>query len=168
MARSKTTGPAALRGSKPAKQALVAILEALSGTVGTGEAAERLGISLSRYYQLETRALQGMLASLEPRPRGRRKTAQGEISALQAEKKELEKELRRHRSLLRAAQRSVGLVGTRRGKKASSKRRRQASRGATVRKTLCEQMEAPEGGRDGTAKQPAPAPGSRGREPGGA
>ena len=63
----------------------------------------------------------------ERRPKGRQRTAQGEISALRAEKKELEKELRRHRTLLRAAPRSVGLVSTKGAKKASSKRRRRAS-----------------------------------------
>lgn len=152
MGKAKSMGPSTLAGSKGAKRVLVAILDALSGERGTTEAAEGLGISLSRYYQLETRALQGMLKALEPRPRGRKSQA-GELSALKAEKQELEKELRRQRSLLRAAQRSVGLAGARRGKKASSKRRQRGSRGATVRATLRDQIEAPKGGSDGKAER---------------
>ena len=114
MANAKASGVSTLRGSKRAKQALVVILEALSGVCGTSEAAERLSISLSRYYQLETRALQGMLSSLEPRPRGPRKGGKGETQALKNELKELKRELLRHQSLLRAASRSVGLRAARR------------------------------------------------------
>jgi len=142
-------GPSTLQGSKGAKQALVAILEALSGEVSTSAVAERLKISLSRYYQLETRALQGMLASLEPRPRGRKSGVDAQLRALAAEKKDLERELRRQRSLLRAAQRSVGLPT---GRGAKKKRKRKAKdRGATVRQTLRAQVE--EGGADGQTER---------------
>ena len=53
--------------------------------IGT-EAAELLGVSLSRYYQLESRALQGMLAVMEPKKRGIQKTPEREIQGLRAEK----------------------------------------------------------------------------------
>jgi hypothetical protein len=149
MTPSKAMGPSTLQGSKGAKQALVAILEALSGEVSTSDVAERLTISLSRYYQLETRALQGMLAALEPRPRGRRRGVDEKLGALMAEKKELERELRRQRSLLRAAQRSVGLPVGRGGKKKAKRKLR--DRGATVRQTLRAQVE--EGGVDGQAER---------------
>jgi len=146
MARKKT-GATTLKGSKRARQIAVAVLETLSGEQGTTEAAQKLGISLSRYYQLETRALSGLLAAVEPRSKGPQKTPQREIRALKAEKAELERELRRHQALLRAAHRSVGLPQNKRssGKKKGARR---GSRGQTVLATLRRQSE--EGQGDGT------------------
>lgn len=166
MARKKAQA-APLRGSKRAKQIAVAVLETLSGELGTSEAADRLGISLSRYYQLEARALAGLLGAVEPRAKGPQKTPEREIKALRAEKKLLEKELRRHQALLRAAHRSVGLAGPA-PKKASSKGRARAkrgSRGQTVLQTLRRDTDGPEGGSDGTAKRHEGAGGQHRSEP---
>ena len=152
MSPGKKTGVTTLTGSKPARQAVAAILEALSGEIGTSEAAELLGVSLSRYYQLEGRALGGMLAALEPKKRGYQKTPEREISALGAEKKQLEKELRRHQSLLRAANRSLGLA--RKGRKKASLhggKRKHRARGKTVLKTLRREDGEAKGVDDGTA-----------------
>ena len=151
----KKSGAATLQGSKRAKQIAVAVLETLSGEQGTTEAAETLGISLSRYYQLETRALAGLLAAVEPRCKGPQKTPEREIKRLRTEKAQLEKELRRHQALLRAAHRSVGLPGA---KQASSKKRvraKRGSRGQTVLQTLRRETDAMEGGVDGTEKRDA-------------
>jgi hypothetical protein len=145
----QATGPSTLKGSKGAKASLVVILETLSGTCTTGEAAERMSVSLSRYYQLETRALQGMLTALEPRPRGPRRTKEAEIKALKAEKREVERELRRALSLLRAASRSVG-VKARKKAGAKRKRARRRARGATVLATIREEA-------DGGTQEPAGA-----------
>jgi hypothetical protein len=161
----KKTGPTTLNGSKRARQITVAVLEALSGEVGTAEAAEKLGVSLSRYYQLEARAVAGMLEAVEPRTRGPQKSPEREIKALRAEKKLLEKELRRHQSLLRAANRSVGLAG-RGGRAASSKgrvRAKRGSRGRTVLETLRRAPDAEPRGADGTTKRDGDA---AGRDPG--
>lgn len=152
---------ASLRGSKRARQITVAILEALSGELSTTEAAARLGISMSRYYQIEARALQGLLQAVEPRPKGPQKTPERALKALQAEHRQLQKELRRHQALLRAAHRSVGLaVGP---QKTSSKRRAKAkrrSRGETVLRTLRKDVDdAAKGGRDGEEKRHAQAGG---------
>ena len=68
----KATGVATLKGSASAKKTMMMILEALAGTCSTTEAAERLETSLARYYQLELRALQGMMTALEPSPKGRK------------------------------------------------------------------------------------------------
>jgi HAMP domain-containing protein len=146
MGKAKT-GPSTLQGSRKAKQCLVVILETLGGACTTGEAAERLGVSLSRYYQLETRALQGMLTALEPRPRGPKKTKDSEIRALKAEKREMARELRRATSLLRAATRSVGAKAAKpqRKKGAKKKRRRAKARGATVLATIRENEEVAHG-----------------------
>lgn len=161
MARKKT-GPTTLGGSKRARQVAVAVLEALSGEVGVTEAAEKLSISLSRYYQLETKALEGMLQALEPRGKGPQRTPEREIKALVAEKKALEKELRRHQTLLRTAHRTVGFP-TRRTSGGSSKKRgrvKRGCRGRTVRQTLLRPQAASEGTCDGTSKRDGDAGGS--------
>ena len=158
MSRQKT-GASTLVGSRRAKQIAVAVLETLAGELGTAEAAQQLGVSLSRYYQLETKALQGLLEAVEPKAKGPQKTPEREVKTLRQEKKLLEKELRRHQALLRAAQRSVGLPG---GKRASSKKRvrkKRGSRGETVLQTLRKATDAEEGGSDGEEKQPGDAGG---------
>ena len=150
----KKSGAATLQGSKRAKQIAVAVLETLSGEQGTTEAAETLGISLSRYYQLETRALAGLLAAVEPRRKGRQKTPEREIKALRTEKAQLEKELRRHQALLRAAHRSVGLPQAKRAScKQKRARKQRGSRGQTVLQTLRRDTDAAEGGVDGTQER---------------
>lgn len=162
-AKSKT-GVSRLQGSKHSRQAVAAILEALSGEIGVTEAAELLGVSLSRYYQLEGRGLQAMLQALEPKKRGIQMTPAREIRGLKAEKRLLEKELRRHQSLLRAANRSLGLARGGR-KKASSKARKvkRGVRGKTVLKTLRQDAGAVKGAEDGKAQRDG-EPG--GRNPG--
>ncbi len=149
----KKTGPATLKGSQRARQVAVAVLDALSGEVGVSEAAERLGISLSRYYQLETKALAGMLRALEPRGKGPQRTPEREIKALRAEKRALETELRRQQNLLRAAHRTVGLSGRRAGGGSSKGRGRakRGHRGRVVRQTL--RRGTPEEPSDGTAQR---------------
>jgi len=156
----KKTGPSTLQGSRRARQVAVAVLEALSGEVGVTEAAESLSISLSRYYQLETKALEGMLRALEPRGKGPQMTPEREIKALRAQKAALEKEVRRHQTLLRAAHRTVGLGGRRTGGGSSTKRGRtkRGCRGRTVRQTL--RHTASEEVRDGTSERDGDAGGA--------
>ena len=101
--------PKTLAGSRDAKRAAAVVLEVLSGLRGPTEGSAALGVSLNRYYELETRALQGLVSALEPRPRGRQKTPQDEIRALEKETKRLERELTRAQTLVRAAQRTIGL-----------------------------------------------------------
>ena len=55
-------------GTSEANRLAVAILEVLAGLRTPADAAAALGISVPRYYQLETRALEGMVTALEPRP----------------------------------------------------------------------------------------------------
>ena len=102
-------GPKALVGSPHAKKLAAVILEVLSGLRGTQEGSEVLGVSLSRYYALETRALQGFLKGLEPRPKGRRLYPEDAEAKLKSEKQRLERDVVRLSALLRAAQRSLGL-----------------------------------------------------------
>lgn len=96
-----------------------------------------------------------MLSALEPRPRGKAKTPQREIDSLKAEKRQLERELRRQQSLLRAANRAVGLPA-KGASKASSKgrgRKRRGSRGRTVLETLRREETTQEGAGDGAQER---------------
>jgi hypothetical protein len=90
------------------KQAAV-ILEVLAGVRTVNDAACALEVSLPRYYACELRALHGLVAACEPLPRGRQPTAQGEITALKRRCEQLQQQLGRQQTLLRLAQRSIGL-----------------------------------------------------------
>lgn len=109
MKKAKPTGPKTLTGSKDAKRLAAVLLEVLSGERGPQEGCQALGISLSRYYVLETRALQGMIEALEPKKKGRQKRPEDAIEALERDRKRLRQELSRTQALLRASQRSIGL-----------------------------------------------------------
>jgi hypothetical protein len=95
--------------SPEAKRTAAAVLEVLAGTRTTTQAASALGVSLPRYYVLEARALAGLVAGCEPRPKGRTLTPQRELAALQKECDRLRREASRQQALARAAGRTVGL-----------------------------------------------------------
>lgn len=107
--RTKPMGPKALTGSSEAKRHAAVILEVLSGLRRTEDASETMKVPLPRYYILETRALQGMIAALEPRPIGRQRRPDDEIAALKREKDQVQRELRRTQALVRASQRALGI-----------------------------------------------------------
>ena len=96
--------------SRDAKRTAAAILEVLAGSRSPSEAAEALATSLPRYYLLEARALAGLVAACEPRPRGRTQTPERELAAVQKECDRLRREASRQQALARAAQRTVGLT----------------------------------------------------------
>ena len=57
---------AAPAGSREALRLAACVLEVLAGLRGPTEAAGALGVSLARYYQLEQRALAGLVRGCEP------------------------------------------------------------------------------------------------------
>lgn len=126
-------------GSSEANRLAVAILEVLAGLRTPADAAVALGISLPRYYQLEIRALEGLISACEPRPLGKQPTLQGKITRLEQELTQVRHECARQQALVRVAQRSVGLKAAREpaqsgAKKASSSTRRKGrKRRPTVR-----------------------------------
>jgi hypothetical protein len=129
-------GHAVRGGSSDANRIVVAILEVLAGVRSPAEAASALKISLPRYYVLETRALEGMVAACEPKPLGKQPSQEARIASLEKELEQARRECARHQALVRAAQRSVGLSATEGQKgKASSKRDRKGrkKRRSTVR-----------------------------------
>lgn len=94
--------------SANAKRLAAAILEVLAGVLSPPDAARSLGLSLARYYQLEVRALAGLLAACEVRHRGRQ--CVNELGALRRECERLRRECARQQALVRAARRTVGLT----------------------------------------------------------
>ncbi len=135
----KGTGPKTLTGSRDAKRLATVLLQVLSGECGPQEGSAALGISLSRYYVLETRALQGMIAALEPLPKGRQRRVEDQLAQAERDKKRLEQELARSQALLRASHRSIGLASTRRprrGKVSPTGKRKRRSRIVRAKKAI--------------------------------
>jgi hypothetical protein len=96
-------------GSSEANRFAVVILEVLAGGRTPTDASQTLGITLPRYYQLETRALQGLVAALEPRRKVRQPSPEGRIAGLEKLLQEARREGLRQQALVRAAQRSLGI-----------------------------------------------------------
>lgn len=97
-------------GTAAAKRVAAAILEVLGGIRLPSDAAVALGISLPRYYQLETRALNGLVEACEPRPIGRVRSVESELASAQREIDTLKRDCSRQQALVRLAQRTVGLA----------------------------------------------------------
>jgi len=95
--------------SKEAKCLAAVLLDVLAGSRSPVQAAESLGLSLPRYYQLEARGLQGLLSACEPRPRGRQPAVGSEAETLRKENVQLRRELLRQQSLVRLTQRTLGV-----------------------------------------------------------
>jgi hypothetical protein len=105
--------PAAARepdATRGAKRLAAVVLDVLAGSRTPPQAAESLGVSLPRYYQLEARALGGLVAACESRPRGRRPDLEAELAAVRRELDRVKRELARSQSLVRLTQRSVGVA----------------------------------------------------------
>jgi hypothetical protein len=96
--------------TRDARRVAAAVLEVLAGARTPSEAALALGVSVPRYYQVETQALRGLLEACEPRPRGRGPSIAKEMTVLRQENQRLQRDMMRQQALVRAAQRSVGLT----------------------------------------------------------
>jgi hypothetical protein len=97
--------------SPQARRLAATILEVLAGTQLPAEAARQLGLSLARYYQLELRAVSGLVVACEPRRRGRGQAPDSDLAGLRRECERLRRECARQQALVRAARRAVGLTG---------------------------------------------------------
>lgn len=86
------------------------ILEVLGGLRSPPEAAEVLAISLPRYYQLEARALEGLVAALAPRPQGKQPSLQNRLNALEKQLEAARRQCARQEALVRVTQRAMGLA----------------------------------------------------------
>jgi hypothetical protein len=146
----KRESASTLTGSATAKKNASVILEVFAGLKGTQEASEALGISPNRYYQLEARALQGMINDLEPRNRGRQRTPEKEIETLKEEISRQAREISRLQALVRAARRTMGIPEKKKSaKKAVTRKRKPTHRGKKVVAILRKQKD------DGAAERAA-------------
>lgn len=130
VSRKRPLGASAAGGSEHARRQAAIMLESLSGACGPLEAAQAMGVALVRYYQLEARALAALVASLEPRPRGRQLSAERVREKSELDRRRLERELHRYQALYRAAQKSLGIapVSTAKPEERGGKKRRRARR----------------------------------------
>ena len=96
--------------TREAKRLAAVVLDVLAGLRTPPQAAETLGVSLPRYYQLEARALGGLLSACESRPRGRQPDIETELAGVQKELERVKRELVRAQSLVRLTQRTVGVA----------------------------------------------------------
>ena len=108
------------------------VLSVLSGEMPVTDAIQAAGISRGTYYQLETRALSGMLRALGPlaSAEGLETSPVRQIAALEAKVKELEKAGRRSQRLLlmtrrviESRERRIGSTKPGKGLSPSSKRK---------------------------------------------
>ena len=99
-------------GTSEANRQAVVILEVLGGVRAPQDAAKALGITVPRYYQLEVRGLQGLVAALAPRPKGKQASPESRIARLELALGRSQNECGRLRALVRAAQRSLGVKVT--------------------------------------------------------
>jgi hypothetical protein len=108
--------PAVKHTSRPAKtpseaQRLAAtILEVLAGMRSPPEASQVLAISLPRYYQLEARALEGLVAALAPRPMGKQPSLENRVKLLEKQLAAAHRQCARQEALVRVTQRTLGLA----------------------------------------------------------
>ena len=108
--RQQPMGAKAVRGSDAARRHAALLLEAWSGVRTTQSASEAMGVAVTRFYQLEARALQMLVSAMEPRSRGRQLTPASELAKLKAEKQRLLRDVERFQSLYRTAQRALGIA----------------------------------------------------------
>src|SRR5262245_46973656 len=86
-------------GSREARRVAACVLEVLSGLRSPTEGAAELGVSVARYYQLEQRALAGLLRGCEPPRRGRAAARSGDdVSRLERENERLKRECQRQQA----------------------------------------------------------------------
>jgi hypothetical protein len=132
--RPRNTVPLAPQASKEAKRLTAVILEVLAGVRQPSQAAEALQMSLPRYYQVETRALQGLLAACESRPKGRQPQLAQELATLQQHNARLQREVARQQALVRVGQRVVGVpaAAAPAAKAAGKKKRQRKARALTM------------------------------------
>jgi len=107
---TKPPAPAQPGASKEAKRLAATILEVLAGVRTPPDAAQALSISVPRYYLLEQRALDSLVAGCEPRRQGRMATPERESAHLRKELARSQRDCARQQALVRLAQRTVGLA----------------------------------------------------------
>lgn len=118
-----------------AKRRCLLVLNVLSGERPVTDVIAEAKISRGTYYQLESKALQAMIAALQPGAASAEDpsaAASKQIAELEAKVAKLEKELRRKERLLLLTRKVVGsgpVTTARRGRPRKSKKKATARRG---------------------------------------
>ena len=146
--------------SAEARRQAAAILEVLAGVRTPAEVAGQLAISLTRYYIIESRALQGLITACEPRPRGKVRTPASELAALRRECEQLRRQAARQQALLRVTERAIGLASP---PSASSSKADHTGRKKRLRKPRARAQQAAAELQEATG--PAAAPSDNGPSP---
>lgn len=74
-----------LAGERETKTRLKLILQSLGQELSVNDAAERLGVCVSRFHELRDEALMGALEALAPRPAGRPPAAAPNVRIMELE-----------------------------------------------------------------------------------
>lgn len=98
------------KATAEANRRAAVILTVLAGERLPSEAAEVLGISVTHYYILERKALEGLLAACERKPKGPPgPTDEQRVAKLERELGQARRECQRQAALVRSTQRALGL-----------------------------------------------------------
>ena len=96
--------------SVEANRRAAVILTVLAGERLPSEAAEVLGVSVTHYYILERKALEGLLRACERKPQGPPgPTAEQQVTRLEKQLEQARRECQRQAALVRSTQRALGL-----------------------------------------------------------
>ena len=96
--------------SPESRKQAACVLEVLAGLRSPEQAAEVLGVTLQTYYNIETRALRGLVHGCTSTPPGRTMMLLKQVRGLESKCGFLEKQVGRYQALLRNAQRTAGLL----------------------------------------------------------
>lgn len=163
MKKTRNKG-AVIEASADAKRYAQAVLEVLAGIRGPSDAAEALSTSLPNYYKLETRALEGLVKALEPRERGRKGLSdEDRIRTIEKERDALRREVERMRSLVRLAQRTVGMPQSPNAGESKDKKGKKVRRTNRVKRVLTRLGGEKQSGIPGAAAAP-PGAGAKAAE----
>src|SRR5262245_12928521 len=108
--RARNRMPLLPEASKDAKRMAAVVLEVWAGIRTPLQAAQALGVSLPRYYQVEANGLQGLVTACTPKPKGRQANPAREATTLRRDNERLRRELGRQQALVRLTQRGLGVA----------------------------------------------------------
>lgn len=143
--RPRKTGEKKPASSLEARKMAGVVLEVLSGTMTPSEAAEVMGMSVPKYYMVESRALDGLVLACEPRKRGYVRSAERELESLKRKYAGLERECARYQALARASRRAVGLRLPKKSKEGKDKKGRRKRKPTVRALTLAKKLRQGQG-----------------------
>lgn len=155
--KSRARGPRVPDASRAAKRIAASLLEVLAGASSPTAAAATLEVSLPRYYLLEQRAIEALVTACEPRT-GRTISPAREVDVLRKQLERAERDSTRYQTLLRVAQRTIGLAppATQTSGKAKASTKAKRTRRPTARALVAARTLRDD---DDTAAAPADATG---------